>query len=129
MRIKNVKKILFAFIFILTSCSVHGVELVNLTQPIKKNVRVRTGNPDSEHSSLIVGSLVMNWKINLFRGTLLDADTKEIVYSFMYTGAEAKSLMDDLTKGDFTVNSIHKTVMEKLIQEGRFSGTVFGRPD
>ena len=48
---------------------------------------------------------------------------------YLYQGAEATQLMTGLNKADLTTNSLHKRVLEKLVADGKLTGTVSGSPD
>lgn len=46
-----------------------------------------------------------------------------------YTGTEATNLMVIMNKKNFSTNSMQKTILQKLIADGKISGTISGSPD
>lgn len=46
-----------------------------------------------------------------------------------YDGAEATTLMVGLNKANLTIKSLHRRILERLIADGKLSGTVSGSPD
>ena len=49
--------------------------------------------------------------------------------TFIYTGATATSLMTALNKANLSTNSLQKRILEKLVTDGKLTGTVSGSPD
>ena len=70
---------------------------------------------------------------------LLDWDSKLIVIhlrgtngerkEFRYEGTVALNLMVALNKSDLSVKSLQRRILEKLIADGKLSGSVTGTPD
>ncbi len=46
-----------------------------------------------------------------------------------YTNTEATNLMTIMNKKNFSTTSIHKTLLQKLINDGKLLGTISGTPD
>ena len=46
-----------------------------------------------------------------------------------YTGTDATSLMISLNKANLSTKSLHKRIMEKVVADGKMSGTISGAPD
>ena len=56
-------------------------------------------------------------------------DNNGVESTYQYHGAEAISLMKWMNTANFTVNSIHKRILQKLSADGFLPGTVTGAPD
>lgn len=56
----------------------------------------------------------------------VDANKDEI---FLYTGATALTMMNQLNKANLTTNSLQKRIFERLIADGKLVGTISGTPD
>ena len=57
-------------------------------------------------------------------------DNNEVLSSYAYTGDEAIDLMKWLNTANFSVNSMHKRVLQKLSADGKLPpGTVTGTPE
>jgi len=48
---------------------------------------------------------------------------------FDYAGSEATTLMTSINKANLTVKSLHRRMLEKLIADGKLSGSISGTPD
>ena len=46
-----------------------------------------------------------------------------------YEGAAATTLMVTLNKADLSTKSLHRRIMEKVVADGKLSGTISGTPD
>ncbi len=46
-----------------------------------------------------------------------------------YTGTEATNLMVIMNKKNFSTTSMHKTLLQKLITDGKLIGSISGSPD
>lgn len=49
--------------------------------------------------------------------------------TFKYEGNQGANMIKAINKGNFTVNSLHKQMLEKLVADGYLSGTVTGQPE
>ena len=49
--------------------------------------------------------------------------------AFAYTGSEATTLMKALNKVDLSVKSLQRRILERLVSDGKFAGTILGSPD
>ncbi len=49
--------------------------------------------------------------------------------SIGYEGIEATNLMVALNKADLSTKSLHRRIMEKVVADGKLSGTISGTPD
>ncbi len=49
--------------------------------------------------------------------------------SAQYTGAVAVTLLNALNKANLTVKSLQKRILERLLADGKFDGSVSGVPD
>lgn len=71
--------------------------------------------------------LSMDWERALIvihlRGT--NGERKQADYS----GSTATTLMTQLNKLDLSVKSLHKRILERLVADGKLSGSVTGAPD
>lgn len=48
---------------------------------------------------------------------------------FRYEGATATNMMNVLNKANLTNNSLHRRILNQLINDGKLSGTVTGTPE
>lgn len=71
-------------------------------------------------------TLTMNWPTGDIGITL--ADQLGGTQTFAYTGAEGVALMLVLNTANLSVKSLHKRILEKLVADGKLSGTVSGTP-
>lgn len=46
-----------------------------------------------------------------------------------YEGSEATTLMQTLNKANLSIKSLHCRILEKLIADGKLSGSISGSPD
>ncbi len=46
-----------------------------------------------------------------------------------YTGVNATTFIQALNKATFTVKSMHRQIIERLVADGRLAGTISGLPD
>ena len=71
--------------------------------------------------------LLLDWEQKLIvihlRGT--NGERKE----FRYEGTVALNLMVALNKSDLSIKSLQRRILEKLIADGKLSGSVTGTPD
>lgn len=51
------------------------------------------------------------------------------IKTFMYSDNQGANMIKAINKGNFTVNSLHKQMLEKLVADGHLSGTVTGQPE
>ena len=68
---------------------------------------------DWEHASIVIH----------LRGT--NAERKEV----RYDGADATTLMVGLNKANMATKSLHRRILERLVADGKLSGTITGVPD
>lgn len=87
------------------------MEQVTLTTPI---------------SQFTVSKLVLDWTAQALIIVIRTADTS---LWFSYNGIEATTLMRQLNTIDLSVKSLHRRILEKLISDGKLSGTISGVPD
>jgi hypothetical protein len=80
--------------------------------------------------------LTLNWDIvtNLVTGEkgLVSLDRRDNLGQpcrHQYTGQEAIDLMKWMNTANFSVNSMHKRILQKLTNDGVLVGTVTGTPD
>jgi len=107
---------LFLFGF-LVSNSFSG-EQVDLTTPITK--------PAISYYS--VSRLGLDWDAARIEIHLKFAPTgEELIVG--YSGVEATNLMVIMNKKNFSTVSMQKTILQKLIADGKLAGTISGSPD
>lgn len=87
------------------------MEELNLTTPVSK---------------YRVARLLLDWE---GQGIQIGLYENGIFQTFGYFGAEATQLMTALNKADLSVKSLHRRILEKLIADGKISGTISGAPD
>ena len=49
--------------------------------------------------------------------------------TFVYTGETATNLMVTLNKANLSTTSLHKRILQYLVNDGKLTGTVSGSPD
>jgi len=94
------------------------MEQIDLTTPLAVDPRTST--------FFKVRKLVFDWEGSLIFIRLSDGS---VYREFYYTGQEATDLMVLLNKANLSTNSLHKRVLNKLIADGKLTGTVNGSPD
>ena len=74
-----------------------------------------------------VDALVLDWA-----GARIDvrvSGTNGEKKSFTYTGTTATTLMIALNKANLTTKSLQRRILERLVTDGLYAGTVSGSPD
>lgn len=94
------------------------VEQINLNYPvIKENItHWKVSRPE------------LDWdmaRIEIHLSFQLTGEKKIVGYS----GTEATNLMRIMNTKNFSTKSIHKTILEKLLNDGYLDGTISGTPD
>lgn len=74
-----------------------------------------------------VSSLLLDWDAALIAISLRGSGGERLNHA--YTGANATSQMTALNKANLSTNSLHKRVIQKLIDDGMLAGTISGSPD
>lgn len=74
-----------------------------------------------------VSSLLLDWDAAVIAISLRGSGGERL--SHTYAGAQATSLMTALNKANLTSNSLHKRVIQRLIDDGMLAGTISGSPD
>lgn len=95
-------------------------ERIDLQTPYQPDPRQAT--------SFTVWRLDLNWR-DAVVGIYLKDDSTGVIRTFSYTGQEATNLMVALNKMNLTIKSLHRRVIEKLINDELLSGTIEGTPD
>lgn len=72
-------------------------------------------------------ALDLNWGGKTIEVTLTGADG--IQRTFRYSGTMAETMMIALNKADLSVKSLHRRILERLMNDGLLSGTITGLPD
>lgn len=93
-----------------------AAEQLNLTTPITA--------PSTTTYKVIF--LAMQWPQGQVTIELADENGKTTGYS--YNGAEATSLMAALNTANLSVKSLQRRILEKLVSDGKLTGTVSGTP-
>ncbi len=75
-----------------------------------------------------VSRLELDWTNARIEIHLIFASTGEKVI-FGYNGVTATNLMRTMNTKNFSVTSIHKTLFQKLVNDGYISGNISGSPD
>lgn len=95
----------------------------------------------AEQIDLTVPEVVPSKTTNFYRVILvkLDVEKKEICIwlrgqngekrVFFYFGADAETFMKFINTANFSTNSLHKRILQRLSAEGKLVGTVSGVPD
>ncbi len=83
--------------------------------------------PEIVNTSYRVVFISMDWE-NALIIVRLRGDNKERK-EFTYGGVEATNLMISLNKANLSTLSLQKRILNKLIADGKISGTVTGTPD
>lgn len=93
-------------------------EKIDLTTPFKPDPSVAT--------DLTITKVVLDWEGELILITLSKNGVKK---HESYKGSEATTLMALLNKANLATKSLHRRILERLIADGRLSGTISGAPD
>lgn len=88
------------------------MEYVNLTTPI---------------TQLQIVELNFYWRMNMIKVVVGLPDGNDVL--IMYSGQIAHDLMLALNKTDNSVKSMHRRILEYLINDGKLVGTISGAPD
>lgn len=94
-------------------------EQITLTTPETK--------PQINTTFYRVVSLHLDWRLSEI-GILLEGENGER-RSFGYEGSEALMLMTALNKANLSTLSLQKRIMNRLIADGKLTGSVTGAPD
>ena len=70
--------------------------------------------------------LHLDWPNGVIQITLVD--NNGVAMNFSYTNAEATTLMTFLNTANLSVKSLHKRILEKLVADGKLTGTISGTP-
>jgi len=113
------KKLIIAlFVFGFLASSSFADEQIDLTTPITKPAI----------SSYRVVRLELDWDATRIEIHLKFTLTGERVI-FGYSGKEALNLMKAMNTKNFSTTSMQKTILQKLITDGKISGIISGSPD
>ena len=97
-------------------------ERIDLTAPYDPDTRSTT--------QLRVNELRLRWGNTSAESHIyVELSSGTIHTSFTYIGQDARDQMVLLNKANLTSNSLHKRIINKLISDGKISGTVSGTPD
>jgi hypothetical protein len=95
-------------------------ERIDLTLPFQPDPR--------SAASFHIARLDLNWEEARISIYLIDNSTG-IRRTFGYEGQTALNLIIALNKVDLSVKSLHRRVIERLINDGKLDGTIGGAPD
>ncbi len=113
------KRLIIAlFLFGFLAINSFAVEQIDLTTPITKPAI----------SYYQVSRLELDWSRATIEIHLIFTPTGE-KFITGYTGVEATNLMVIMNKKNFTTTSMQKTLLQKLIADGKLAGTISGSPD
>lgn len=85
--------------------------------------------PDPRQAtSFTIWRLDLNWR-DAIVGIYLRDNQSGVVRTFSYSGQEATNMMVSLNKMNLSVKSLHRRVIEKLINDELLDGTIEGTPD
>lgn len=70
--------------------------------------------------------LHLDWPNGVINVTLVD--NNGVARTVTYTNAEATTLMGILNTANLSVKSLHKRILEKLVADGKLTGTISGTP-
>jgi len=83
--------------------------------------------PETVSSSYKVTSLILNFGTAYVHIELVD--NLGVLLMHDYTGQVALDMMKWMNTANFSVNSMHKRILQKLTNDGVLVGTVTGTPD
>ena len=92
------------------------METLDLTTPVQ---------PPST-TTYRVTVLHLDWPNGVINITLVD--NNGVAMTVNYTNAEATTLMQFLNTANLSVKSLHKRILEKLVADGKLTGTISGTP-
>ncbi len=79
-------------------------------------------------SSYKIVELHLNLRDETIRIVLFnEVSNKDLIVA--YEGAVAMTLMNQLNKANFSTNSLQKVILNRLITDGKLTGTISGTPD
>lgn len=84
-------------------------------------------SPPPQQTTWRVNELYLNWGAQSIQIGLIGTNGEAKHHS--YSEATATSLMNALNKANLTSNSLHKRVIQRLIDDGMLAGTISGSPD
>lgn len=82
--------------------------------------------------AFVIDSVTLDWQNKLIFinvGYSVDELSPRVTQQFTYQGDEAKNLMVALNKANLSTKSLHKRILEKLINDGHLAGTISGTPE
>lgn len=113
------KKLLFILLLMASASSAE--EKISLSSPFQPDTRTASDfnvcgiNMENEPGNIPLVS------VRLCAG--------DIRRNFHWTGDTARTMMIALNKANLSSNSLHKRILDRLVQEGRLDGSVSGTPD
>jgi len=78
-------------------------------------------------NNFVVSKLILDRDGNRISIFLLADNGERIIHNFH--DSEATNLMIALNKANLTSNSLQKRILQKLLDDGVFAGTISGSPD
>ena len=85
----------------------------------------RISDPTST-SNLKIVSLTLDREKNFI---LIRLGANGVYVNFIYVGSVARTLMNQLNTANLTNNSLHRRIIQRLINDGKLSGDISGTPD
>lgn len=95
-----------------------SVEQINLTTPYVADPR--------SANNFKIEALFLNWNDSLITIRVGNGVLNNV---FHYQGEQARNMMIILNKANLTNNSLHKRILNQLINDGYLTGTISGTPD
>lgn len=74
-----------------------------------------------------IDNVLFHWKAE-YISIQLSNSSGTVSKSFRYEGTTARNLMNQMNTANFSTNSMHKQILQRLINDG-LQGTISGSPD
>ena len=113
------KMLVLCLVFLFFAVSASAVEQIDLTVPDQAQIGTLTYN---------IARLVLDWEHGRIVIVLVgdNDERKQIVFG---EADNARAMMRALNKANLSVMSLHRRIMEKLVNDGHIVGSISGVPD
>ena len=92
-----------------------------------EQIDLATTETTPDNTKYVINEFCLFWVARRITIELLGENGE--LLQFSYDGTEARNLMLALNKANLSVKSLHKRIMEKLINDGLIAGSISGAPE
>lgn len=110
------------FLILLSAGSLHAEEVITSTSAYIQD-------PTSTNTLHFISVLFYRGLNPSDSQVIVDLIAGGVRKTVVYSGPGTRAQIDSLNTRDFSTTSMAKTIMNKIITDGRISGTVVGSPD